>query len=80
MKAEVKRRGLKGVIRANAAGCLDQCEKGTTLVIYPQNVWYGGVTQADIPEIMDALEAGKVVDRLVIPDAELTGVKPPDGD
>ena len=46
-------RGLKGKIRANAAGCLDQCSRGVAVVVYPEQVWYGGVTAADVPEIVE---------------------------
>src|SRR5205085_5454786 len=42
-KKEVAARGLKAQVRANRAGCLDQCEHGPTVVIYPDAVWYGGV-------------------------------------
>ena len=73
LKDELDRRGLKGRVRANSAGCLDQCAHGVCMVAWPQQVWYGGVTVADVPEIVDALLAGKVVLRLVIPDAKLTG-------
>ena len=31
-------------VRANKAGCLDQCEHGPTVVVYPEAVWYGHVT------------------------------------
>ena len=53
-KQELAKRGLKGVIRANKAGCLDQCEHGPTVVIYPETIWYGAVTEADIPEIVES--------------------------
>lgn len=69
-KAGLAKRGLKGKVRANKAGCLDQCEHGPTVVVYPQAVWYGGVTLADVDEIIDQHIAGDtVVERLVIPDA-----------
>ena len=42
-------KGLKGRIRANAAGCLDQCARGVTVVVYPEQVWYGGVRVEDVP-------------------------------
>ena len=50
-----------------------------TLVVYPEQIWYGGVTVADIPAIVDALQSGTVLERLRIPDAKLTGkaVAPP---
>lgn len=58
-------KGLKGRIRANAAGCLDQCARGATVVVYPEQVWYGGVTAADVGEIVDQhLIGGVPVERL----------------
>ncbi|MSR45729.1 MAG: (2Fe-2S) ferredoxin domain-containing protein [Planctomycetes bacterium] len=73
LKDELEKRGQKGLVRANGAGCLDQCAFGVTMVVYPEQVWYGGVTVADVPEIVEALVAGKVIDRLRIPDTKLTG-------
>ena len=56
-------------IRANNAGCLDQCEHGITVVVYPEQVWYGHVTVADIPEIVDRhLLKGELVERLMLPE------------
>lgn len=69
LKAELKTRGLSKTIRANNSGCLDQCEHGVTVVVYPEQVWYGHVTPDDIPEIVDKhLVNGEIVDRLLIPD------------
>ncbi|MFO1518293.1 MAG: (2Fe-2S) ferredoxin domain-containing protein [bacterium] len=66
-KSELKKRGLKGRMRANAAGCLDQCAKGPTLVIYPEGTWYHVPTVEDARQILDEhLERGKVVDRLLL--------------
>jgi (2Fe-2S) ferredoxin len=68
LKAELAQRGLSRIIRANNAGCLDQCERGVTVVVYPEQVWYGGVTADDIPEIVDKhLVGGEVVTRLLLP-------------
>ncbi|MEQ8768181.1 MAG: (2Fe-2S) ferredoxin domain-containing protein [Planctomycetota bacterium] len=66
LKVALSERGLKGKVRANSAGCLDQCAFGSVLVIYPEQTWYGGVTPDDVTEILDALEHGEVVKRLVI--------------
>ena len=69
LKAELTKRGLSKTIRANNAGCLDQCERGVTIVVYPEQVWYGGVTVDDVEEIVDThLVGGDVVSRLLIPD------------
>ena len=39
-------------IRINKSGCLDQCECGPTIVIYPKGFWYYNVTLIDINEIV----------------------------
>lgn len=68
-KVELKKRGLLSSVRANASGCLDACEFGPTVVVYPEGVWYGGVTEADVEEIVDShIVGGKAVDRLKIQD------------
>jgi len=68
LKAELTARGLGKTIRANNAGCLDQCESGVTVVVYPEQVWYGRVTVEDIPEIIEKhLIGGEVVTRLLLP-------------
>jgi (2Fe-2S) ferredoxin len=68
-KRELHARGLKGRIRANSAGCLDQCAQGITCVVYPEQVWYGHVTLADVTEIIEShLVGGVPVERLVLPD------------
>ena len=69
-KKEFKKAGLGPLSRANHAGCLDQCEHGPTVVIYPQGVWYGRVTVEDVPRIVArTLLAGEVLDDLLIPDS-----------
>ena len=55
-------------MRANASGCLDACEFGVSVVVYPEQVWYGGVTTADVDEIVERhLIGGEVVERLRMP-------------
>ncbi len=68
-KKALAERGLSRHIRANKSGCLDQCEHGPTVVVYPDGVWYGGVTESDIPDILDALVSGVPVTRLRLADA-----------
>jgi (2Fe-2S) ferredoxin len=69
LKAELAARGLSKLVRANNAGCLDQCEQGCTVVVYPEQVWYGHVTVDDIVEIVDKhIIGGDVVTRLALPD------------
>jgi (2Fe-2S) ferredoxin len=68
-KARVKQLGLagEGRVRINQAGCLDRCEQGPVIVIYPEGTWYTYVDQEDIDEIIDRhLMKGEIVSRLRI--------------
>jgi (2Fe-2S) ferredoxin len=76
LKAELKRRGLGPLVRANAAGCLDQCELGPTVVIYPQGIWYGHVRLEDVPRIVEeTVIGGRILADLQIPDEQLNARK-----
>ena len=71
MKQKVKELDL-GKVRVNASGCLDRCELGPTMVIYPGGVWYRYESEADINEILEChLKSGDIVERLLL--------KPEDG-
>ncbi len=75
-KKQLHEAGLKRIVRPNKAGCLDQCAQGVTVVVYPEQVWYGHVTPADVAEIVEQhLVGGRPVERLRIPDALLTGLE-----
>ena len=66
-KQRVKALGLAGPgrLRVNMSGCLDRCEEGPCIVVYPDAVWYTYVDRADIDEIIEEhLRHGRVVERL----------------
>lgn len=66
MKARAKEMGLKGV-RINASGCLDRCELGPSVVIYPEGVWYRCETKADVDEVLEThVRDGGRVPRLMM--------------
>jgi len=68
-KKKVKAAGLAGAgaVRINNAGCLDRCEEGPCIVIYPEATWYTYVDEKDIDEIVEShLKNGRVVERLKI--------------
>lgn len=68
-KLKLKQKGLNTKIRANAAGCLDACEFGPAAVVYPEQIWYGGISENDIDEIIEShLVNDKIVERLTIKD------------
>jgi (2Fe-2S) ferredoxin len=66
MKDRAKELGLKKV-RVNIAGCLDRCELGPTMVIYPEGVWYSVANKDDVDEVLQKhlLEGGRV-ERLML--------------
>jgi (2Fe-2S) ferredoxin len=68
-KKRVKALGLsgKGEIRINKAGCLDRCEEGPVLVVYPEGIWYTFIDKSDIDEIIEShFVKGQPVERLKI--------------
>ena len=66
-KKQLHEAGLKRIVRPNKAGCLDQCAQGVTVVVYPEQVWYGGVKVEDVGSIVEEhLVGGVPVDRLRI--------------
>lgn len=66
-KNRLKELGLNAEIRANTAGCLDACEFGVSIVVYPEQIWYGSVTKEDVEEIIQShLINNNPVERLKI--------------
>jgi (2Fe-2S) ferredoxin len=58
--------GLKAKIRISHAGCMDQCGHGPMAVVYPENVWYGGLKAEDADVIFsEHLVGGRPVERLI---------------
>ena len=54
-------------IRINSAGCMDRCDDGPVIVVYPEGTWYTYVDESDLDEIIEShLKNGKVVERLKI--------------
>jgi len=67
MKVRAKEMGL-GRVRVNQAGCLDRCELGPCVVIYPEGVWYKVETRDDVDEILAThVRDGGRVARLMLP-------------
>ncbi|MBC8345071.1 MAG: (2Fe-2S) ferredoxin domain-containing protein [Candidatus Marinimicrobia bacterium] len=61
----INKYGLKGKVRANKSGCLDACEMGAAVVIYPQGIWYTKVALEDVEEIFKSSVLGdEIVDRI----------------
>lgn len=66
-KKLIKEKGLNTTIRAQRTGCLDFCDFGPTLVVYPEGVFYGNVSIHDVEEIvLKHLIENTPVERLII--------------
>ena len=70
MKARAKKMDLKSRVRINRSGCLDRCELGPTMVIYPEGVWYRCASKDDVDEILKVhlVEGSRVTELLIQPD------------
>lgn len=67
LKAKVKELGLGKGNRFQQAGCLDRCELGPVMVIYPEGVWYAVRTPEDIDEVLTShVQNGVPVSRLLL--------------
>ena len=66
-KKMIKERGLQVEMRAQRTGCMETCERGPSVVVYPEGVFYGKVQLADVEEIVtEHLENDRIVKRLVM--------------
>ncbi len=69
MKDLIREKGLKDRVLVSRTGCLKHCSLGVTAAVYPDNIWYQGVAEADLEEICEShLRNGKQVDRLLMSD------------
>lgn len=75
-KKLIKDRGLNAEIRAQKTGCMETCELGPSVVIYPEGVFYGDVQLDDVEEIVsEHLENNRIVERLVMDFSQLPHLK-----
>ena len=57
LKALVKERGYRTKIRVSKSGCMDRCEEGANMMVFPDNVWLSGMTDADLEGLVDRVIA-----------------------
>lgn len=57
LKAEIKDRGWRGRVRVSQSGCMGLCMKGPNVILYPENLWFSGVTESDVPDIIAKIES-----------------------
>ena len=54
LRAGVVTAGRQTEVRINKSGCFSQCGHGPMIVVYPENVWYGGVQAHDLPDLLES--------------------------
>lgn len=75
LRADLHERGLKRVVRAVGTRCLGQCSHGPVALVQPEDVWYGGVQEQHVPELIDGhVLGGKVLEELRLRPDQLTGL------
>jgi len=76
LRKEIAARGLAEQVQITVCGSLGVCERGPNLVVYPEGVWYSGVTPADVPELVRRqFQEGGVLERLANHDAAALGAE-----
>jgi len=67
LKEQLAARGLARLnARACSSSCLDQCSSGVCVLVEPDHFFYGHVTLADVPEIVEGIARGQRIERLVL--------------
>jgi (2Fe-2S) ferredoxin len=73
LRAGVLAAGRQKEVRINKAGCFSQCGHGPMMVVYPENVWYCGVKESDLPEIVESHIVGGVPVKRLLYDPGVSG-------
>jgi (2Fe-2S) ferredoxin len=72
LKEQIAARGLAQLqARVCTSSCLDQCSSGVCILVEPDHFFYGRVTVADVPEIVEGIASGRRVERLVLTPEDL---------
>jgi (2Fe-2S) ferredoxin len=73
LRAGAAAAGKKTEVRVNKAGCFSQCGHGPMMVVYPENVWYAGVKESDLQEILESHILGGIPVKRLIYDPGVPG-------
>jgi (2Fe-2S) ferredoxin len=65
IQSEIYERGLDNLM-VTFTGCMNRCDDGPIMIVYPENLWYGLLNDEKIDIILDAIEQGKSADELLL--------------
>ena len=57
LQSELSDRNIDDIM-VSSTGCLNLCEKGPVMIVYPEGCWYGEVNEEKIDAVLDGLETG----------------------
>jgi len=70
LRRELGARRLMDEVQVTVCGSLGVCERGPNMLVYPEGIWYSGLTPQDVSEIVEKhFQQGQAVERLVNRDA-----------
>ncbi len=64
LQSELSDRDMSDV-QVSTTGCLNLCEKGPVMIVYPENHWYGEITEEKIDDILDRMQEGQPAEGLL---------------
>jgi (2Fe-2S) ferredoxin len=56
LKKEINQRGWRGKVRVSKSGCMGLCQDGPNVIIYPQKIWFSGVSPDDLRQLISCIE------------------------
>ncbi|MCP4640831.1 MAG: (2Fe-2S) ferredoxin domain-containing protein [bacterium] len=70
LKEMVKNRRLRSKVRVCKSGCMDRCEQGPNVMVFPDDMWYSGVTEADLETILADIQTSLNAESPAVPSSE----------
>ncbi|MGA2067997.1 MAG: (2Fe-2S) ferredoxin domain-containing protein [Thermoguttaceae bacterium] len=64
LQSEIADRGIDAIV--STTSCLNVCQQGPILVIYPHEWWYFDLSEEKVDQILDALATGQAVPELLM--------------
>jgi (2Fe-2S) ferredoxin len=65
LETELSDRDMNDVM-VSSTGCLNRCEHGPVMIVYPEGYWYGSVNEEKIDAVLDGLAEGEPAEGLLV--------------
>jgi (2Fe-2S) ferredoxin len=71
LKDEIKKRGIRQTIEFDGSTCVDCCKYGPVMVVYPDNIWLGNITEDKLTTVLDLIQHNGDLSAYQIPDEDI---------